>query len=347
MPNILSIENQIVAYFTQSGVGDFTINGNANLLLFGLNNARRFAERAHDFFYSQIDCFLSIGSLGSALTSAYIDTTVTAAGTLSPNVAGAFALTGTYNSLPFYTKTVSSVVYFLSYSGIAWTITAGGFTAGSDYWSLTTASASPVGVYTAHGANTGALTITQTTGTISIKRVSNVFLPIAGGFYVPIEFLTNDEWNERVAVQYGRQHYNSAKTGEEIGLSQFNAVAVQQGQTISLEPEPQFTFPIVSKLSAIRWLADYTADTDTDFMTQFAPDFLMWRAIVEINNYFKVFVKRTEGNVDEAFVQTMADTALQALIVWDTDIATGTTTPTAVYQPSTQSQSAASQSRAS
>jgi hypothetical protein len=338
MPNVLAIQNQIVAYFTQSGVGDFTINGNADLLLFGLNNARRFAERAHDFFYSQIDCYLSIGSLGTALTSAHIDTSVTAAGTLSPNVAGAFALTGIYNSLPFYIQTTGGTTYFLSYNGSAWTITPGGFVLGSNYWILTTTSSSPVGSYTPHGTNTGTLTITQTTGTLSVKRVSNVLLPVADSFYVPIEFLTNDEWNERVAIQYGREHYNAAKTAEEIGISQFNAVAVQQGQTISLEPANQFTFPVIGKLSIVRWMPDYTAGTDSDFFTQFAPDFLMWMAIWYINNYFKVFVKRTEGNVDEGVVQSMAEMALQALIAWDNDIATGTTTPTTIPQIPSQSQ---------
>lgn len=344
--NITGISNAIVAYFTQTSSTPFNVNSNADLLLLGINNARRFAERAHDFFHAQLDCFLSIASTGGSLLSAYVDTTVTAAGTLSPNVAGAFALSGTYNSLPFYTKTVSSVVYFLSYSGTAWTITAGGFTLGSDYWIFTTTSTSPVGAYVAHGANTGALTITQTTGTVSVKRVSNVLLPIAQGFYVPIEFLTNDEWNERVMRLIGREHYNSAKNAEEVGVSQFNAVAYQQAQTIVLVPASLYTFPVTAKLSIVKWLPDYTTGADTDFFTQFAPDFLIWRAIWEINNYFKVFVKRTEGNVDEQFIQGMADTALQALIAWDVAIATGTTTPTPESQTSTQNQQAAAQSSA-
>lgn len=346
MPNFLAIKNAVVAYGFQTSASSFNINSNSDILSLAVNNARRYAERAHDFFHAQLDCFLSVGSTGGSLLSAYVDTTVTAAGTLSPNVAGAFALSGTYNSLPFYTKTVSSVVYFLSYSGTAWTITAGGFTLGSDYWIFTTTSTSPVGAYVAHGANTGALTITQTTGTISVKRVSNVLLPIAQGFYVPIEFLTNDEWNERVMRLIGREHYNSAKNAEEVGVSQLNAVAYQQAQTVVLVPTSLYTFPVTAKLSIVRWMPDYVNDTDSDFFTQYAPDFLVWRSLVEINNYFKVDVKRTEGNVDEQFIQGMADAALQALIAWDVAIATGTTTPTPESQTSTQNQQAAAQSSA-
>lgn len=340
--NVTALSNAIVAFFTQTSATPFNVNSNADLLLLGLNNARRYAERAHDFFYAQANCSLSIGSTGGSFASAYVDTTVTAAGTLSPNVAGSFALTGVFNSLPFYTKTVSSVVYFLSYNGTtAWTITAGGFTQGSDYWILTTTSMSPVGVYTAHGANTGALTITQATGTIAIKRLSNVLLAISGGEYIPIELLTNDEWNSRVQRLIGREHYNSTKNLEEIGVSQFNAVAVQQGQTITLEPAANYTFPIVVQLSIVRWMPDYVSGSDTDFFTERAPDFLIWRAIVEINNYFKVFSPKTEGNIDEKFVQAMADTALAALVQWDNDIATGTSTPTPTAQSPTQSQQAA------
>jgi len=337
MPNILALENAIVAYMTRTATSDFNINSNSDILLLGLNNARRYAERAHDFYYAQNDCFLSVGSTGSPFSAAYIDTSVTAAGTLSPNVAGSFALAGTRNSLPFYTRTVASVDYFLSYTGAAWLISTGGFTQGLNYWIFTTTSANPAGSYTPHGTNTGTLTITQATGTIAIKRISNVLLPIAGGYYVPIEFTTNDEWNERIQRLYGREHYNSVKTLDEIGISQFNAVAVQQGQTISLQPTSMFTFPVVAQLSITQWMPDYAAGTDTDYFTERAPDFMIWRAIIEINNYFKVFAKRQEGNIDEAFVSSMADAALAALIAWDTGIATGTTTPigeTPVAMPS-------------
>lgn len=341
MPNFLAIKNAVVAYGMQTSATPFNVNSNSDILSLAINNARRYAERAHDFFHAQLDCFLSVGSNGGSILSAYVDTAVTAAGTLSPNVAGVFALTGTFNSLPFYTVTVSSVIYFLSYNGTAWTVTPGGFTLGSNYWILTTASTSPAGSYTPHGTNTGTLTITETTGTISVKRVSNVLLPIADGFYVPIEFLTNDEWNERVIRLVGREHYNSVKTAEEVGISQFNAVAYQQAQIIVLVPPSLYTFPVTTKLSIVRWMPDYVNDTDSDFFSQYAPDFLMWRALVEINNYFKVDVKRTEGNVDEEFIQGQADAALQALIAWDNAIATGTTTPTPQSQSSTTDQQAA------
>lgn len=322
--------NAVAAYMQRTATSDFNVNSNIDILYLALNNARRWAERARNFHYSELDVFLSIASTGSLITSAYVDTGVTASGTLSPAIGGAFALTGTYNSLPFYTRTFSGVVYFLAYSGTAWNITAGGFTVGADYWRRTTANSSPAGTYTPAGAYTGALTITQTTGTIAIKTIQNVMLAVAGGDYFSIEFLTNNEWNERVQRQVGREHYNAAKTMEEIGVYTTNPVCFQQGQDLFLVPANSFTFPVTTKLSIVRWLADYTSTTDTDFLIQRAPDFMMWATLIEVNKFFKPFVERQEGNLSEESLAANRDAAFSALLAWDSSIAGGTTTPTEI-----------------
>lgn len=323
-----TIKNAVVAYMQRTTASDFNINSNIDILNLSINNARRWAERARNFHYSELDLFLSIGAAGASIDSAYADNAVTAAGTLSPNVAGSFALTGTYNSLPFYTRTVSSVVYFLAYSGTAWNITAGGFTVGSDYWRLTTTSSSPAGVYTPAGTYTGSLTITQATGTVAIKTIQNVLLPVSGGDYFSIEFLLNNEWNERTQLMIGRQHYNPAKTLYEMGQFTSNPVCFMQGKTLYITPSDSFTYPVTAKLSVVRWLADYVVDADTDFIIQRAPDFMMWQACLEVNKFFKVDVDRQEGNLSEENLSANRDAAFSALLAWDSSIAGGTTTPT-------------------
>lgn len=325
-----TIKNAVVAYMQRSTASDFNINSNIDILNLAINNARRWAERARNFHYSELDLFLSIGAAGSSIDSAYADNAVTAAGTLSPNVAGSFALTGTYNSLPFYTRTVSSVVYFLAYSGTAWNITAGGFTVGTDYWRLTTASLSPAGVYTAAGAYTGALTISQATGTVAIKTIQNVLLPVAGGDYFSVEFLLNNEWNERVSLLVGREHYNPAMTLSAMGPFTTNPICFMQGKNLYLTPSDSFTYPVTAKLSVVRWLADYTVDADTDFLIQRAPDFMMFQSLLEVNKFFKLDVDRQEGNLSEANLSANRDAAFSSLIAWDSSIAGGTTTPTEI-----------------
>lgn len=330
--SITDLKNLIAIYMGRTTVNDLVLNG-FDTGLYALNAARRVAERAHDFKYSEANAYLSIPSIGADLTSAYVNQNVTVTGTLSPNVAGTFALSGTYNGLPFYTITVSTVVYFLSYSGTAWTVTTGGFTAGSNYWSLTTASTNPSGAYTPHGSNTGALTAAIAIAAIGVKRVKYVLLPIAGGDYQPVEFLSNDQFLNRVRMQVGRQNFNTAKTLATLGSTLLgNPLAYQNAQTIYLAPS-NLTFPQVTQLNIVRWMPDYTTGTDTDFFTLYGPEFLQWQGILECNKFWKRFTERQEGNVDEAAVQQMAEAALQTLIAWDSGINSGTTDRSPISQP--------------
>lgn len=326
MDTVGTISNYVVAYMQQSSTTDFNINTNADILLMAINNARRWAEKAHSFHYSELDVFLNISDIGSPITAAYSDSSVAVSGTLSPNIVGAFTNQGIYNSLPFFTKVVTGVTYFLFYNGTAWKILPSAFT-GVDGWTFTTASSSPVGLYTPGGVATGNATVAATTGTVAIKTIEQVMLPIAGGDYYPIEFLLNNEWNDRVQMQIGREHYNAAKTLEEVGVYTKNPVCYQQGQNLFLVPGSSFTYPVASKLSIIRWLPDYTSNSDTDFIIQRAPEYMMWQSVIETNRFFRNFVERQEGNLDEAAVGASRDAAFSSLLAWDAAISGGTTTP--------------------
>lgn len=320
MPTVTDILQNVAIYLGQSNVSALTING-FNAGLFALNQAQLYAQKAHDFKYAETNVFLSIPSTGGNYSAAYQNTFVTVTGTLSPNVAGSFLLTGVYNGLPFYTLTVSSVVYFLSYSGTAWTVTAGGFTLGSNYWFFTTASTNPSGAYTAHGSNTGVLTAAIATGAIGIKRVKYVALPIAGGDYEVVEFLTNDQFLSRVRMQTGRQYWFPQKSLAQLGVFQTNPLAYQNAQTIYVVGT---AYPIVAQLNVVQWMPPYVNDADTDFITQYGSDFLMWQTVLEINKKFKYLTIRQEGDLEEASAQAEATAALQAFIEWDLGTEQGT-----------------------
>lgn len=330
MSTVLDIKKAMASYLGRETVNDLnpinmpTPGIGIDLGLLALNNARRAAEQAHDFTYSETNAFLSVSSLGGNFSSAYINNSVTITGTLSPNVTGSFALTGVYNGFPFYTKTVSSTVYFLSYSGTAWTVTASGFTIGTDYWSLTTASANPSGEYTAHGAYTGTLTAAIATSTIGIKRVKYVSLPIASGDYEVIEFLTNDQFLSRVRMQTGRQAFAAVKTLPMLGATGLvNPLAYQNAQTIYVVGGANLTLPITAQLNIVQWLPNYTSDTDSDFITTYGPDYLQWQGLVEINNLFRRYAPQ-EGSIDEDHVKGQAAEALAKLIAWDNSTEMGT-----------------------
>lgn len=320
--NIGSLKNLIAGYLKRVPY-DFLVN-DVDTLLVAINNARRTAEKMHDFRYSETSVFLSIGANGASLAASYINSTIAVTGTLVPDVAGSWALAGTRNGAPFFTVTVSTVVYFLSFTGSAWQIRPGGFT-GSNGWNLTTTSTDPSGNYVATGTSTGVAVVTAVGATVDVKRVRRVSLPIAGGDYLPVEFMTQDAWLARVRQQTGRAVYTPANTLAQSGIYQINPVAYQQAQSLLLVPVAQYTFPIVSKLDVVQFMPDYTQDSDSDFFTENAPEYLQWAAICEGNKYWKDFVARQEGNLDEP--KQNADEALQSLIAWDASLSESTSTP--------------------
>lgn len=184
----------------------------------------------------------------------------------------------------------------------------------------------------------GALSISSSGGAISaitglgtgatLKRVVDVELPIAAGDYMPIEYLTQKEWRDRVRRQIGRQAYSVTATIASLGIADVNPFAYQQGQTIFLAPAAQFTFPVAARVNVIRFLADYTANGDTDFLTQWAPEYLQWEGILEINKYFRRFGnKDTEVAIDEKEVGAFAQEAMQSLLAWNASLNGDTSTP--------------------
>lgn len=170
--------------------------------------------------------------------------------------------------------------------------------------------------------------VTGLTSGASVKRIQSVNLPIAGGDYIPIEFLTEDEWTSRVRRAIGRTAYSAAATLAGLGVTQTNPLAYQRGQTIFLVPAASFTFPVAAKVDVVQFMPDYTADGNTDFFTQWAPEYLQWQAILEVNKYFRRFAaKEMEATIDEKEVRAFAEEALQSLLAWNASMSIGTSTP--------------------
>lgn len=324
---ITQLETQIATYLGRDTVADLVQNGQ-DIGLYALNSARRRAEQAHDFKLSELNCFLSIGANGASVANSYVNSSVAVTGTLSPNVVGTWALAGTFNAAPFYTIVVSTVTYFLSFTGIQWNITTGGFAIGSNYWSLTTITASPTGTYTAHGSNTGSPVVAATTGSVIVKRVKYVSLPLNDGEYEPIEFITSDEYTRRARIQTGRQNFFPGKTLANLGVSYLgNPLCYQNGLFLYLA-QGNVPLPQIAQLSIVQFMPDYTSASSADWFMTYAPEFLYWQGIIECNNFFKRYTSgRIEGQVDTAEVQGFADKALDSLIQWDISIVRSTNTP--------------------
>lgn len=338
MATVQEIGNWIATYMGLSAYTDLNPSTNPgtftplgidmDLGLIGINSARRIAERAHDFKYSETNAFLSVGSNGGSIVAAYQNANVTVTGTLNPNVAGTFTQTGTYGGIPFYTIIVTGTQYFLwNAGGVEWVISVGIASGASNYWILATESLNPSGTYTAHGTYTGSPVVSIGTANIGVKRVKYVSLPLTNGDYQPLEFLTSDQYTARQQMQIGREPYNPSTTLGNLGVSFLgNPLAYQNGQSIYLAGY-NVNLPIITQLSIVQWLPDYIDGTETDFITTYGPDFLRFQGLLEVNKLFRRYAPKQEGNLDETAITAEASAALQTLIAWDNNINTSTTTP--------------------
>jgi hypothetical protein len=89
----------------------------------------------------------------------------------------------------------------------------------------------------------------------------------------------------------------------------------RQGGTIFLDPAP--TSAQTVGMDVITWAADYTADGDNDFFTNFCTSYLMWGAVVFLNAYSGTFVERTEGVVPFNAIKRRVEEAKAEAIMHD------------------------------
>jgi hypothetical protein len=82
---------------------------------------------------------------------------------------------------------------------------------------------------------------------------------------------------------------------------------------ISLVPAP-----IADTLVAVEgfaWLSSYLEDNQTDFLLQYVPDILIWKAVLDCNYVVQIFVPRQDGNV--GLPTNMLSDAWDSAVEWD------------------------------
>lgn len=68
-----------------------------------------------------------------------------------------------------------------------------------------------------------------------------------------------------------------------------------KGNKVYYNPSP--TEQLELRLDYVAWAAEYTANTDTDYFTQYCSDYLVFQGVIEANNLTGTFVFRTEGQL--------------------------------------------------
>lgn len=88
---------------------------------------------------------------------------------------------------------------------------------------------------------------------------------------------------------------------------------VVRGDYLHLDPGSSESVSLV--VDGYRWMADYTADADTDFFVLHGTTFMMYSAMCEVNHLIKAFVPRTEGNLPPPTRER--DEQFGVLLDWD------------------------------
>jgi hypothetical protein len=69
------------------------------------------------------------------------------------------------------------------------------------------------------------------------------------------------------------------------------------------------------QVEGYRWLAAYSEFTDTDFLLEYVPDVLIWKALIDCNYITHTFVNRQDGNV--GMPTQMLQDAWESAMNWD------------------------------
>lgn len=162
-----------------------------------------------------------------------------------------------------------------------------------------------------HGTNTSVL----------VKTVIDGGWRSTNGIVTPVDVVDRDNFFQELRRdiqrnddfgpddRYKGDQPSNFVTGSNITLLiNGNDLAIYPGTTIA-----GTTYNI--ELSIYRWLDLYDNDSDTDFLTYFCQNYMLWAGIVEANHLVKQFLPRQEGNLPPPTGER--DRAWAAVEKWD------------------------------
>jgi len=165
------------------------------------------------------------------------------------------------------------------------------------------------------GVRLGVATDRATGGLVTVKKVVTPFLVGSDGSARPLDLWTKKKWTEALKRRYEAQHDTSDVL---INLGQL--VVVQDGDLLFVAPADAAALGGTYTLcaDAFKWLTPYTDNTNTDFLLNYAFDWLMYRCIYELN----FFLKEDERVMLSDKLMTEA---WNAVVTWNNELVTANT----------------------
>lgn len=155
------------------------------------------------------------------------------------------------------------------------------------------------------------LTVDQTTGTdisgavlasdgttpVSVKTVKFAWVPDHNGtLYYPIRVITREKYVhmlDRAVQSHDFDRAPSTTSYNELLLS--SPFLVREGDTVYLAPVSETAYgsypTVVVKMDVIKWLADYSATTDTDFFLTHCAEYMLFKTVSLLQPFLKEDVR--------------------------------------------------------
>ena len=126
---------------------------------------------------------------------------------------------------------------------------------------------------------------------VSIKKIHQVYLSLTDGAFAPIDHYSKKSWSMRLKNKLGNRlaEPSTLRDNEISELYRMPVMLVQSGNTVFLSPASTSDYPNGANVAMdiFKWLPEYSTGSENDFLLDYAFDWLMYRAIHELNSYLK------------------------------------------------------------
>lgn len=156
---------------------------------------------------------------------------------------------------------------------------------------------------------------------VTIKSVIDGGWRQDSGLLVPVSVMSRDHFlqeQRRIMEQGWSDGPDERYRGDAPSSGPISSplTVLLNGNDIGLNPSKTTSGTVYNiELSVYRWLGPYDNDDDSDFMTDFCQNYMLWAGIVECNHLVKQFVPRQEGNLPPP--DKLKERAWAAVEKWD------------------------------
>lgn len=123
---------------------------------------------------------------------------------------------------------------------------------------------------------------------IKIKKITTPWISNNTSDLTPVKLSSKRAWNKRITRRSSYIADNRAVELTEQSVT--DVYLVQNGRTVFVSPASTNVFTsgsVTMALDVIKWLDSYVDGNETDFLLEFCFDWMIWRAIYELNQYLK------------------------------------------------------------